>query len=76
MTTSKGNNDINKAPKPFSHHILSRHSSDIMSTLVLSDSQGKYFGNLLEKHHTLRLFSSEEKDQGPFPKIQGCDSTT
>ena len=39
-----------------------------MSTLVLADSQGKYFENILEEQHILTLFNSGDKREDLFPK--------
>ena len=36
--------------------MLSMHWTDNMSSLILADSQGKYFDNLLEEHHIFTLF--------------------
>ena len=41
-----------------------------MTTLVLADSQGKYFDNLLEEHHILTLFHSGDKIEDLFPKYK------
>ena len=69
MTTSKGNYDINIAPKSLSHHIVSRHSSDNISTLVLTDSQGKFFDNLLRVPHP-DLFNTGDNKEDLFPKYR------
>ena len=39
-----------------------------MSTLLLADSQGKYFDQFLEEHHILTLFHSGDKVEDLFPK--------
>ena len=46
------------------------HTSENMTTLVLADSQGKYFGDHLEDHHILTLFSSGDKIEDLFEKYQ------
>ena len=46
----------------------SKHSTDNMTTLVLADSQGKYFDNLLEEHNILTLFNSGDKIEDLLPK--------
>ena len=33
--------------------MLSRHSTDSMTTLLLADFQGIFFDNLIEEHHIL-----------------------
>ena len=50
--------------------MLSGYSTDNMTTLVLADSQGKYFDNLPEKHHILTLFHSGDKKGDLFPKYK------
>ena len=35
--------------------------TDNMTTLVIADSQGKYFEDHLEEHHILSLFNSSDK---------------
>ena len=41
-----------------------------MASLVLADSQGKYFDNLLEEPHILTLFNSGDKIEDLLPKYR------
>ena len=59
---------INRRSKSGSHHLLSKHLTDNMTTLLLADSQEIYFDNLLEEHHILTLFNSGDKIEDLLPK--------
>ena len=70
MTASEGIDDINREANSLSHQMLSRHCTDNMASLVLADSQGKYFDNILEEHHILTLFNSGDKIEDLLPKYR------
>ena len=50
------------------HHNHLIHTTDNMTTLVLADSQGKYFKDHLEEHNILILFNSGDRIEDVFPK--------
>ena len=50
--------------------MFSRHSTYNLITLVLADSQRKYFDTLLEEHCKLTLFHSGDKIEDLFPKYK------
>ena len=41
-----------------------------MASLILADSQGKYFENLLEEHHIFTLFNSGDKIEDLLQKYR------